>query len=67
MEICPLSGKKCDNEETCPLLIKLDDFQGCPFDLADRAIQDFKINTVIPAAMKLDGLVKKYLKGRLEK
>ncbi len=63
METCPLTSQKCDDESACPLVIKLDDFTGCPFDLADKAIQDFKLNTLLPAALKLDGLVKKYLTG----
>ncbi len=62
MQICPLSKQPCENEETCPLRIKLEDFEGCPFDLADKAIQYLKTNTILPAARKLDGLVQKYLK-----
>lgn len=66
MEICPLSKQKCENEESCPLVIELEDFKGCPFELADKAIQDLKQNTIIPAAIKLDALVKKYLKPGLK-
>ena len=63
MNTCPLTRQPCNDEiaKICPLRIKLEDFEGCPFDLADRAIQDFKINTLIPAALKLDEFVRKYL------
>lgn len=62
MNICPLNKQKC-NESACPLVIKLDDFVGCPFDLAEKAVQYMKINTLLPAALKLDKLAKKYLSG----
>lgn len=63
MNTCPLTKQPCNGKSGCPFVIKLEDFQGCAFDLAYKAIQDFKVNTLLPAALKLDGLVKKYLKS----
>lgn len=62
MDICPITKGKCGGSD-CALWVTLDDFAGCPFELADRAIQDLKKNTLLPAALKLDGLVAKYLRG----
>jgi len=59
MDTCPLNRQKCESEETCPFTISLEDYQGCPFDLAGKAIQDLKLNTLLPAALKLDGMVRK--------
>ena len=62
METCPLTSQACKDEKACPLLVTLDDYKGCPFDLADIAIQHFKQNTVLPVAKKLDELVNRFLK-----
>lgn len=63
MEKCPINQQPCGGDQ-CVLWLKLDDFEGCPLDLADKAIQDFKTNTILPAAIKLDGLVKRALKQK---
>lgn len=64
MNTCPLTKQPCDGGSGCLFVVKLDDFEGCAFDLADKAIQDFKANTLLPAALKLDGMAKKYLKDK---
>lgn len=63
MDRCPLTKETCGHEQ-CFFWVKLSDYEGCPFDLADQAIQDFKIKHVIPLALKADQLVSDYLKGK---
>ncbi len=58
---CPISKESCGHEQ-CVLWVKLSDYEGCPLDIADQAIEDFKINVLLPAALKADSLVKQYLK-----
>ncbi len=60
---CPLTRQACEDPTECRFAIKLEDFHGCPLDLAEKAIQDFKLNTLIPGALKLDGIVRKILTG----
>ena len=57
---CGFTEKPCALDQ-CPVWVKLDDFEGCPLDIADRAIKDFGINTLAPLAVKADGLVKAIL------
>jgi hypothetical protein len=59
---CPITKEECGLEK-CILWMRLSDYAGCPFDLADQAIQDFKQNTLLPAARKLDELVRNYLQS----
>lgn len=54
MQICPITAQDCIDEASCRLVIRLEDYVGCPFDLAADALQDFKQTTVLPAAAKLD-------------
>jgi len=61
MERCPLTKETCGQKQ-CLLWIKLTDYEGCPFDLADLAIQNFKVKDVLPLARKADKLVTDYLK-----
>lgn len=63
MDRCPLTKEAC-GEERCFFWMKLTDYEGCPFDIADQAIQDFKTTHVLPLARKADKLVTDYLKGR---
>lgn len=58
---CPMTKESC-GQERCILWVKLSDYEGCPLDIADQAIEDFKMNTLLPAALKVDSLVKQYLK-----
>lgn len=62
MDRCPITKGNCGGD-ACAFWLTLDDFTGCPLELADRSIQNLKMNTILPAALKLDGLVKKFLKG----
>lgn len=62
MEICPITKAACGPD--CLFIIKLTDYEGCPFDIADKAIQDLKINTILPLAKELDQRVRKYLQGK---
>ena len=57
MDTCPFTSKGCTApEKVCFLYIKLDDFEGCSLNLANKALQDFKENFILPAAKKLDDL-----------
>ena len=62
MDTCPLTGQKCEDESGCPFLVKLEDYEGCPFDLAGKAIHHLKVNVILPAAIRLDELVGRFLK-----
>jgi len=44
--------------------MKLDDYEGCPFDLADKAITNLKETVLLPAAIRLDEVVNRFLKGK---
>lgn len=60
---CPLTARDCESGTECRLKITLEDFTGCPFDLAQKAIQHLKVNTLLPAALKFDEIVKRVLGG----
>ena len=64
MDKCPLTAQPCTDESACPFVIKLEDYEGCPFDLADKAIQNLKQTVILPAALRLDELVDRFLKGK---
>lgn len=59
MNICPLTKGECGGSD-CPLWVRLTDYQGCPFDLADKALQNFKRDVLLPAARTVDQIVKEY-------
>lgn len=63
MIICPITKKECP-EDRCPLWMELDDFDGCPFDLANRSLKDLSENTLKPIARMADMFIQQ-LKGRL--
>ena len=64
MDKCPLTSQPCTDESACPILVKLEDYEGCPFDLADKAIQNFKETVVLPAVIHLDELVNRFRKRK---
>lgn len=61
MDRCPFTKEVC-GEESCILWTKLRDYAGCPLDIADQAIQEFKETTLLPAARTLDQMVRDYMK-----
>ena len=64
MKNCPITKQVCEDPAECALAIELEDFHGCPFELAEKAIEDLKKNTLMPLALKLDEKMKKFLGGR---
>jgi len=60
--ICPITKKECPQDQ-CPLWLVLDDFEGCPFDLANQSLKDFGENTLKPIARMADMFIQQ-IKGR---